>query len=107
MNGRNTFSPPDRIALLLLIALILTAFVYWSGLHGLWLLDDHQNLKFLEESATPELSSPLARFITSGTAGPLGRPVSLLSFAIQHEDWPRNPRALRFVNSLPHLLNGG
>ena len=107
MNGRNTFSPPDRIALLLLIALILTAFVYWSGLHGLWLLDDHQNLKFLEESATPELSSPLARFITSGTAGPLGRPVSLLSFAIQHEDWPRNPWAFRFVNLLLHLLNGG
>src|SRR4030067_441192 len=104
MNGRNTFSPPDRIALLLLIALILTAFVYWSGLHGLWLLDDHQNLKFLEESATPELSSPLARFITSGTAGPLGRPVSLLSFAIPHADWPRDPGGVRAFSTIAGLL---
>ena len=106
MNGRSTFLPPDRIALLLLVALILTAFVYWPGLSGLWLLDDHQNLKFLEESATSELRSPMARFIASGAAGPLGRPVSLLSFAIQHEDWPRNPWAFRFVNLLLHLLNG-
>ncbi len=36
----------------------------------------------------------------------MGRPISLFSFAIQHQSWPANPAAFKIINLLIHLLCG-
>lgn len=41
----------------------------------------------------------------SGFSGPGGRPLSLLSFALQHDNWPVNPYAFKLVNLIIHILN--
>ena len=45
-------------------------------------------------------------FITSGTSGPLGRPLSLATFALNAQDWPADPLPFRITNLLIHLVNG-
>lgn len=43
--------------------------------------------------------------VMSGSAGPTGRPVSLLTFALQAQDWPENPYAFKHLNVLIHVFN--
>ncbi|WP_018170020.1 hypothetical protein [Thioalkalivibrio sp. ALMg9] len=70
-----------------------------AGLH----FDDARNLDELRE--IKDIGSALA-FILGGDSGPLGRPIALLSFALQHSHWPENVRAFHGVNIALHLLNG-
>lgn len=86
----------------LLMALILIGAAYslsWSGTAN---FDDHPNLRGLLEIHD---GVSAAAFIFSGQAGPLGRPVSLATFALQAESWPE-PRPFLIVNTVIHLLNG-
>lgn len=46
------------------------------------------------------------RYITSGTADPIGRPLSLLTFLFDGRNWPADPRPFLRTNVLLHLLNG-
>src|SRR5207344_419278 len=46
------------------------------------------------------------RYLTSGTADPIGRPVALLSFLIDARNWPADPAPFLRTNLLLHLLNG-
>ena len=46
------------------------------------------------------------RYITSGSADPTGRPLSLLSFLVDARNWPADPAPLLRTNVLLHLLNG-
>ncbi|MEJ2762108.1 MAG: hypothetical protein P8126_11455 [Gammaproteobacteria bacterium] len=46
-------------------------------------------------------------YVFEGRAGPGGRPLSLLSFALQHQAWPADPFAFKAVNLLIHLACGG
>ncbi|OQW93153.1 MAG: hypothetical protein BWK79_12640, partial [Beggiatoa sp. IS2] len=48
----------------------------------------------------------MGRFIAEGVAGALGRPISMLSFALQFYDWPINAWSFKYVNLMIHLLNG-
>jgi tetratricopeptide (TPR) repeat protein len=87
---------------LLGIALIITAVVYLPGLHSAFWGDDHINLFGLNQIA----SDGMAHFIFGGIAGPSGRPLSLLSFALQYPAWPLNSYLFKVVNLVIHLLNG-
>lgn len=86
---------------ILSIYLILLAFLYtfaWSGrLH----FDDPPNLGGLGQI---EDRLDGLDFISRGIAGPLGRPLALATFALQHESWP-DPRPFLIVNTLVHLFN--
>ncbi len=87
----------------LLICLILfTAVIYYPGLNSGFLLDDNYNLGTLDLIDTKGFSY----FVFGGESGPSGRPLSLLSFALQYQDWPSNPFAFKLVNLIIHLVNG-
>lgn len=77
--------------------------LYWPGIYGGFFYDDLRPLGAL--SHIKDLQSALV-YIFSGTAGPLGRPISLFSFAIQHNDWPNNPPVFFSFNAYLHALNG-
>ena len=94
------------VGLLFWITLSFCFWIYWPGLYGTILLDDMPNLKGLADITFFNTSNEILAFLQSGHAGPLGRPVSLLTFALQHEDWPLNPYNFKYINLLIHLLLG-
>ncbi len=82
--------------------LMLTAILYYPALDSRFLLDDFSSLDSLSDIDV----TGYTHFILGGSAGPSGRPVSLLTFALQHESWPGNPFALKLVNLIIHLMTG-
>ncbi len=44
--------------------------------------------------------------MTSGAADPTGRPLALLSFLIDANDWPADPYPFKRTSVLLHLING-
>lgn len=86
----------------LFILLGLTVLVYYQALDSRFFLDDHVNLSDLGLIE----NHGHGYFIFSGVTGNAGRPLSLLTFALQHESWPDNPAAFKTVNLIIHLFNG-
>ncbi|MEX2353404.1 MAG: hypothetical protein WD709_04390, partial [Gammaproteobacteria bacterium] len=82
-----------------LLLLAVTVGIYYPGLYSNFLLDDLNNLGGL--GAVSEQG--ILNYLLSGFAGPSGRPLSLLSFALQHSAWPDNPFAFKAVNLAIHL----
>jgi tetratricopeptide (TPR) repeat protein len=91
----------------LLFWLLLAAgfLAYQSGLQGGFILDDEVNLRgLLEIGATGnDTGHDILAFSLQGGAGPLGRPVSLLSFALQFH-YAHSAAAFKYVNLCIHLL---
>ncbi len=85
---------------------LLTWLAYLRGLGGGFILDDYQNLKTLGDFGQSPGWRELAEFALSDVSGPLRRPVSLLSFALQHAAWPDDPAAFKTVNLVLHVLTG-
>src|SRR5690625_3391939 len=82
------------------------AFALWAyclALNGTWHFDDSWNLSGLDKIDGPFTA---LQFILGGRAGPTGRPVALLSFALQADAWPDRPEAMLQVNSVIHVING-
>lgn len=90
----------------ILALVILTYFCYAPGLSGGFLLDDFGTLKSLGDRGEIDSSSTAWIFISGGDAGPLGRPLSLLSFLIDARTWPTPPEPFKKTNILLHCLNG-
>lgn len=82
---------------------VFTVAVFYPALNsGIFLLDDYINLRNLTQVAGNGVFS----FIISGESGPGGRPLSLLTFALQYNSWPAEPYAFKLVNLLIHIMNG-
>lgn len=79
--------------------------VYWSGLTGPFLFDDHWNLSPLGAEGGIETVRDWLRFVLGGESGPLGRPVSLASFTLNAQGWPADPWPFKLTNLLVHLGN--
>ena len=93
----------DYAGLLCLFSLLLlTACLYYPGLSGTFYLDDFSNLSELSEVE----KNGFFYYIFSGFAGPSGRPLSLLTFALQYPAWPDNPFPFKAVNLALHCVNG-
>ena len=88
----------------LLIAVCLWA--YWPALSGPFLFDDFANLNALSAFNDGFSVEAFKAFFMTGTAGPGGRPLSLLSFLIDDNAWPTTPWAFKYTNLLIHILNG-
>jgi len=88
-------------------ALALTLAVMWPGLEGGFLFDDNPNV--VENSAIhlQTLSIDSLRASLAGpSAGPLGRPISVLSFALTHYFFGLDPFAFKAINLAIHVING-
>jgi hypothetical protein len=88
--------------------LLLTVMVYLPGLPGFFVYDDYPNL--LRHTAFQVPISgwhDVARVLQEGLSSPLGRPLSLLSFAANHAlGGGFDPFALKLTNIAIHLANG-
>jgi hypothetical protein len=96
----------DATAGLLLWASLLAALlIYAPGLSAFFTFDDFPNLGGLNDlKREPTLYSAI-QFIADGKSGPLGRPLTMATFAAQHASWPTAPADFLRVNLALHLLN--
>lgn len=76
--------------------------LYAPALTGPLFYDDYANLDGLEQ--IHEIAD-FPDYVLSGHAGPLGRPIALLSFAFQADSWPENTEKFILINVLIHLSN--
>ncbi len=86
--------------------LLITWLVYHPGLSGNFLFDDYFNLTALGATGPVHDWPSFLRYITSGKADPTGRPLTMLTFLLNAQDWPANPYWFKVTNVLLHLLNG-
>jgi len=90
----------------LLLLFVLAVIVYWPGLNGGFLFDDFPNLEPLGHYGQVDSWETAKAFITSGFAGPTGRPISLASFLLDDNTWPSHAPWFKKTNLLIHLLCG-
>ena len=92
-----------RLSLLGFIVILLLAwFCYRPALSGDFQLDDRSNLSGLQYV---DDTSSMFEFVLSGAAGPTGRPIALLTFGLQADQFQHGAEAFLRVNVLIHLLN--
>lgn len=87
----------------LALTLLATALLYVPGLTGALYYDDIRPLSGLANVV--DLDSALY-YLSSEISGPLGRPLSMLSFLLHIEDWPGAIENIFLFNVLLHLANG-
>lgn len=85
---------------------LLALIAYWPGLHGNFLFDDFANLPALGATGPINNWPAFWRYITSGTADSIGRPLTLLTFLLDARDWPPDPFPFKRTNLILHLING-
>ncbi|MCH9696022.1 MAG: hypothetical protein K0U72_16020 [Gammaproteobacteria bacterium] len=86
----------------LVAILVLAGWCYSTSFSSDFQLDDEANLDSL--ALVSDAESAL-EFVATGIAGPTGRPLSLLTFALQADSWSDGPAAFLLVNTFIHLLN--
>ena len=93
--------------LLLALALVATATVYWSGLSGSWLFDDYPNI--VDNQGVQPTHADLASLVNAALSSPASefkRPLASLSFALNYLAGGLHPFGWKLTNLLIHLLNG-
>jgi hypothetical protein len=92
---------------LLLIAMVITAATYSTGLSGGYLFDDYPNI-IENHGVQPESASipELVRAVLSSPASEFKRPLASLSFAINYLVTGLDPYWMKLTNLMIHLLNG-
>ncbi len=90
--------------LLIMAAIAIAAAIYAPGLSGPWLVDDDFNLGMFNNYSPGQ--APYMEIISNNNSGPLGRMVSMASFAANHALNLFSTTALKSTNLLIHLCNG-
>jgi hypothetical protein len=94
-------------AFLLVIALLLSSFVYQRGLTGTFVLDDFHNILNNPRIAIVDLNlDTLKKAGLSYGRGIFRRPISMLSFAANYYTTGFHPFYFKATNLAIHLLNG-
>ena len=95
-----------RSKLLVIVLLAVISLAYWPGLHGGFVFDDFpnfvQNDALLLQDTSP---TELLRAAFAGEAGPLARPLAMLSFALERHFFGLIPGPMKVANLLIHLVN--
>lgn len=87
--------------------LIITFAIYFPGLSGDYVFDDPANILDNKKIAIDSLEySDLKAAWGSGESGPLGRPISMLSFALNYYITGFNPFYFKLTNLIIHIING-
>lgn len=90
--------------MLSLLALLVVA-VFWPGVSGSFIHDDKMSLSPLGEMGGITSLETLRQYVFSGVASSLGRPVALLTFAWDGQNWPTETRPFLITNILIHAIN--
>ncbi|WP_114241719.1 hypothetical protein [Dyella sp. C9] len=92
---------------LLALVLLLTAVIYWPGLHGGWLFDDYPNIVD-NKGVQPDDGSftSLLNAALSSPSSDFKRPLASLTFAANFLMSGLDPFWMKASNLLFHLLNG-
>lgn len=95
---------PCIIALAVFLVGALVVGIYWPGLQGGFFFDDGPSIFFAEGVRLESLSlEAIHQALVSGGAGPSGRPVAQLSFALNHYFSGFDPLAFKATNLAIHL----
>lgn len=98
---------PSILALGLCLTGALLMAIYWPGLHGGFSFDDGPSILQAEGVRLDTLSvESLQQALQSGGAGPTGRPIAQLSFALNHFFSGFDPFAFKVTNLTIHFANG-
>lgn len=98
------FRDRPGLFLLLLAGLCLaTAFIYWPGLDGAFLLDDYSSL-VLAARYYPDIWTVTISKLIQGEFP--GRPLSMLSFTLNFHEWPQSAWGFKYTNLGLHLATG-
>ncbi|NIN36959.1 MAG: hypothetical protein GTN46_12170 [Gammaproteobacteria bacterium] len=97
-----------KVPYIVLAMLLFACFIiYYPASQGGFIYDDLPNIVSNKKLQIDSLQADeLLKAMTSGKSGPLKRPVSMLSFAINYYFTGLNPYYFRIVNILIHLING-
>ena len=86
--------------------MFLAALVYWPGLGGPFLLDDFGSIAPLGDFGGVVDWESFRTFVFGGHAGPTGRPIALLSFLVDANNWPAESWPFKRTNLVIHLVSG-
>jgi tetratricopeptide (TPR) repeat protein len=89
-----------------MVLLTLVALVYWPGLKGPFLFDDFGTLAALGNLGGVNDWITFKAYVLGGFTGPTGRPLSLLSFLIDGNNWPTDAWPFKRTNLIIHTING-
>ncbi len=85
---------------------LLGTWAYWPGLHGSFVFDDFGTIADLGDLGGVTDWNTFKAFVFGGHAGPTGRPLALLTFLIDANNWPTDAWPFKRTNLVIHLLNG-
>ena len=93
------------LALLSAVLVLLVAGVYWPGLSGGWIFDDDGN-NFREASIHAErVDADLFVNAVQGFHNGTGRPIAMITFALDHAFWGLDPWGFKLTSLVVHVLN--
>ncbi len=95
-----------RALLYVIVLIALPLVIFWPGITGHFLFDDIANLSGLGKADGIHDMDSLRSYIFNGVTTFVGRPISLLSFTINSQQWPADPYPFKFTNIMIHLVNG-
>lgn len=102
----NKYKQGAIVGLTFWLGLLVVYALYRPGVSGAFIFDDRYNLSLLGAGNGAWGWDNFLRYVLSGFAGPTGRPVALLSFLLDAQNWPAPPLPFKYTNILIHLLNG-
>jgi tetratricopeptide (TPR) repeat protein len=85
---------------------LATLWAYWPGLPGPFVFDDYGNISKLGDFGGVRDWDTFRAYVFGGLSGPTGRPLSLLTFLIDANDWPTESFPFKRTNLVIHLING-
>ncbi len=92
--------------LLLTLTLVMVAFIYQPALNGGFIFDDFNNLYLLANMQGEFSLEHLQTYLASQKSGPVGRPISAMSFLLDGMNWPvASERPFKVTNLIIHLVN--
>ena len=95
-----------RVYIVWVLLLTLVVLVYWPGLKGPFLFDDFGTLAALGKLGGVSDWVTFKAYVFGGFTGPTGRPLSLLSFLIDGNNWPTDAWPFKRTNLVIHAVNG-
>ena len=95
--------------LLLAVAVVVTAAVYWPGVTGGWVFDDYPNIVSNAAIHITRGHSSLATWVNVALSSPasfLHRPLASITFALNWMMGGGDPMPFKITNIVIHLING-